>query len=208
MLCLCVYLNDLHEICSEGEFVCVAPAPLSQPLLSQAPTRASRRTGSHGLKHGTIVATELAEPPQLQCCELTALHAGATWTRPAKLLPATNANPKARRQWAWVHWELQVQTVQFYSAAEVWCRAWDESQNVQPTELTWNLLGQGNNSVFRLRLHKELDDEVRLRGALLCTKFCENLKSCWIVRRVNCCTGGCAIHQSLLLMIRWSSAWD
>lgn len=70
-------------------------------------------------------------------------------------------NPKARRQWAWMHWQLTVGTARFATAAEVMCRAYDESSNTQPGQLTWNLLGQGNNAVFRLRLHRELDEEVR-----------------------------------------------
>lgn len=90
------------------------------------------------------------------CCP----HAGGTWSRPATLTGVKNANPKPRKQWAWVHWELPVDTAKFFTASEVTCRAWDESQNTQPATLTWNLLGQGNNCLFRLRLHKEADAQV------------------------------------------------
>jgi Mo-co oxidoreductase dimerisation domain len=42
---------------------------------------------------------------------------------------------------------------------QVCCRAWDWSQNTQPREMTWTLLGQGNNSEFRVKAHKETDEE-------------------------------------------------
>lgn len=72
----------------------------------------------------------------------------------------TETPNQAGKHWTWVHWELPVDTSQFFTATEVVCRAWDESQNTQPAVLTWTLLGQGNNSMFRLRLHKEVDPQV------------------------------------------------
>jgi nitrate reductase (NAD(P)H) len=33
------------------------------------------------------------------------------------------------------------------------CRAWDEGNNCQPNDPTWNLMGMGNNQVFRVRVH-------------------------------------------------------
>lgn len=86
--------------------------------------------------------------------------AGETWSHPAKLIVTEKPNV-ANKYWTWVHWELPVETSQFFTATEVVCRAWDESQNTQPAVLTWTLLGQGNNSMFRLRLHKEVDPQVR-----------------------------------------------
>ena len=66
-----------------------------------------------------------------------------------------------------------------FMATEVVCRAWDASQNTQPAALTWTLLGQGNNSMFRLRTHKDLDHKVRAscpprkppRGAPMCGRI-------------------------------------
>ena len=65
------------------------------------------------------------------------------------------------RYWTWVHWELEVNTFDFVTCDEVLCRAWDWSQNTQPAEMTWTLLGQGNNSQFRLKVHKEVDEQAR-----------------------------------------------
>lgn len=36
---------------------------------------------------------------------------------------------------------------------EVACRAWDETNNTQPNKLTWNLMGMGNNCIYRVKLH-------------------------------------------------------
>ena len=33
------------------------------------------------------------------------------------------------------------------------CRAWDEGNNTQPRDLTWNLMGMGNNPWFRIKTH-------------------------------------------------------
>ena len=88
--------------------------------------------------------------------------AGRTFSKPAKLIITEKPNEYGK-YWTWVHWELEVKTMDFFMATEVLCRAWDESQNTQPDVLTWTLLGQGNNSMFRLRLHKDVDDKVCLQ---------------------------------------------
>ena len=33
------------------------------------------------------------------------------------------------------------------------CRAYDETNNTQPNKLTWNLMGMGNNCIYRVKLH-------------------------------------------------------
>lgn len=38
---------------------------------------------------------------------------------------------------------------------EIICRAWDESNNTQPLQPTWNLMGMGNNQVFRVKVHMD-----------------------------------------------------
>lgn len=102
------------------------------------------------------------------------LPAGDTWTHPAKIIVTEKPN-QAGKYWTWVHWELPVDTSQFFTATEVVCRAWDESQNTQPAVLTWTLLGQGNNSMFRLRLHKEVDPQVCPRSPpRACVNACDN----------------------------------
>jgi Mo-co oxidoreductase dimerisation domain len=89
-----------------------------------------------------------------------AVRAGETWSKPATLIFTEEPNMYGK-YWTWVHWELQVSIMDFFKATEVACRAWDMSQNTQPATLTWTLLGQGNNSIFRLKLHKEVDGQVR-----------------------------------------------
>lgn len=84
---------------------------------------------------------------------------GETFSKPAKLIITETPNEHGK-YWTWVHWELEVNTMDLFMATEVVCRAWDASQNTQPAQLTWTLLGQGNNCMFRLRLHKDIDDKV------------------------------------------------
>jgi hypothetical protein len=99
------------------------------------------------------------------------LRAGQTFSKPARLI-ITEKPTAYGKYWTWVHWELEVTTSAFLNCDEVTCRAWDWSQNTQPAALTWTLLGQGNNSMFRLKCHKEVDEQVCSQCAsapLLCT---------------------------------------
>jgi nitrate reductase (NAD(P)H) len=41
---------------------------------------------------------------------------------------------------------------------EGWCRAWDDANNTQPNDPTWNLMGMGNNQVFRIKVHLDRYD--------------------------------------------------
>ena len=84
---------------------------------------------------------------------------GKTFSKPAKLVVTEKPNSYGR-YWTWVHWELEVRTMDFLLCEEVLCRAWDWSQNSQPPNITWTLLGQGNNSMFRVKAHKETDEKV------------------------------------------------
>ena len=56
------------------------------------------------------------------------------------------------KHWCWIFWDLDVATVELASAKEVMCRAWDEANNTQPRDFTWNLMGMGNNCYFRVKL--------------------------------------------------------
>lgn len=59
------------------------------------------------------------------------------------------------KYWCWMFWEFEVDMVDLLQCPE-WClRAWDESNNTQPEKLTWNLMGMGNNPVFRTKIHPE-----------------------------------------------------
>lgn len=59
--------------------------------------------------------------------------------------------------WCWVWWTYDLPVADLVGANELWCRAWDESNNTQPHEPTWNLMGMGNNQVFRVKVHLEKD---------------------------------------------------
>jgi nitrate reductase (NAD(P)H) len=55
--------------------------------------------------------------------------------------------------WCWVWWQFDLKVSSLIGCKEVWCRAWDESNNTQPNEPTWNLMGMGNNHIFRVKVH-------------------------------------------------------
>ena len=55
--------------------------------------------------------------------------------------------------WCWVWWDFALKVADLVGCKELWCRAWDESNNTQPTDATWNLMGMGNNQVFRVKVH-------------------------------------------------------
>lgn len=55
--------------------------------------------------------------------------------------------------WCWVWWTFKLPVESFVGAKEIWCRAWDESNNSQPNDPTWNLMGMGNNQCFRIKIH-------------------------------------------------------
>mmetsp|Transcript_2470 Transcript_2470/g.3713 ORF Transcript_2470/g.3713 Transcript_2470/m.3713 type:complete len:886 (-) Transcript_2470:225-2882(-) len=55
--------------------------------------------------------------------------------------------------WCWVWWKFSLPVASFIGVKEIWCRAWDESNNPQPTNPTWNLMGMGNNQCFRIKVH-------------------------------------------------------
>ena len=52
-----------------------------------------------------------------------------------------------------------VERSRLVESSEIICRAWDESNNTQPRDLTWNLMGMGNNPQFRVKT-----TEVALEG--------------------------------------------
>eukprot|EP01024_Parvocaulis_polyphysoides_P073498 TRINITY_DN945_c0_g1_i8.p2 TRINITY_DN945_c0_g1~~TRINITY_DN945_c0_g1_i8.p2 ORF type:complete len:504 (+),score=79.57 TRINITY_DN945_c0_g1_i8:141-1652(+) len=66
------------------------------------------------------------------------------------------------KYWCWVFWSLDVKTLDLLNSPGVVCRAYDYSQNTQPSHLTWSLLGQGNNCMFKLNVHKEQDSKGKL----------------------------------------------
>jgi nitrate reductase (NAD(P)H) len=59
------------------------------------------------------------------------------------------------KYWCWMFWEYKVDMVNMLQVPEFQIRAWDATNNTQPEKLTWNLMGMGNNPVFRVKCHPE-----------------------------------------------------
>jgi nitrate reductase (NAD(P)H) len=57
--------------------------------------------------------------------------------------------------WCWIWWDFELKVADLVGSKEIMCRAWDESNNPQPMNPTWNLMGMGNNQVFRLKVHMD-----------------------------------------------------
>jgi len=57
--------------------------------------------------------------------------------------------------WCWTWWDFELKVADLVGCKEIICRAWDESNMTQPDHPTWNLMGMGNNQVFRLKVHME-----------------------------------------------------
>ncbi|KAL9187283.1 hypothetical protein ACHAXT_001386 [Thalassiosira profunda] len=55
--------------------------------------------------------------------------------------------------WCWIWWTFDLPVADLVGCKEIWCRAWDEANNCQPNDPTWNLMGMGNNQVFRVKVH-------------------------------------------------------
>lgn len=55
--------------------------------------------------------------------------------------------------WCWLWWTFKFDVIDMLTCKEIWVRAWDEASNAQPNSPTWNLMGMGNNQVFRIKIH-------------------------------------------------------
>jgi len=55
--------------------------------------------------------------------------------------------------WCWIWWDYTLKVADLVGCKEIICRAWDDSNNCQPENPTWNLMGMGNNQIFRLKVH-------------------------------------------------------
>lgn len=55
------------------------------------------------------------------------------------------------RFWCWRHWELEVDVLRFVGGSgTIHLRAWDDCQNTQPRDLTWNVMGMMNNCWYKV----------------------------------------------------------
>ena len=57
--------------------------------------------------------------------------------------------------WCWIWWTFKLKVADLVGCKEIWCRGWDEANNCQPINPTWNLMGMGNNQVFRVKVHMD-----------------------------------------------------
>jgi nitrate reductase (NAD(P)H) len=55
--------------------------------------------------------------------------------------------------WCWVWWSYEIKVANLIGCKDIMCRAWDEANNPQPMNPTWNLMGMGNNHAFRVMVH-------------------------------------------------------
>lgn len=56
--------------------------------------------------------------------------------------------------WCWIWWTYEMAVVDIIKSKELCVRCWDESNNYQSFNPTWNLMGMGNNHVFRVKVHE------------------------------------------------------
>ncbi|RIA92042.1 nitrate reductase [NADH]-like protein [Glomus cerebriforme] len=69
-----------------------------------------------------------------------------------------------RRYWCWCFWSLNVPLHTFIGCSEIRVRAYDSSNNTQPENPTWNVMGMMNNCHFKVKISTVIKGkEVALR---------------------------------------------
>tara|TARA_B100000482_G_scaffold98748_1_gene71107 strand:- start:1547 stop:4120 length:2574 start_codon:yes stop_codon:yes gene_type:complete len=86
------------------------------------------------------------------------LDNGMTWRLARHCHPCPPT--KHGKQWCWAHWTHEIPRRDFVGVQYLTCRAWDESNNTQPGDLTWNMTGMGSNHYFKIRVHSIDSDKV------------------------------------------------
>ncbi|KAJ3045290.1 hypothetical protein HDV00_011162 [Rhizophlyctis rosea] len=87
------------------------------------------------------------------------LDGGETWTyAPRKFLDQA-CRWDGERWWTWCHWSVNVPALSLLSAKEIMVRAYDSAHQTQPMEISWNLGGFQNNSVYRVKSSIQPADE-------------------------------------------------
>ncbi|CAO3645984.1 unnamed protein product [Cunninghamella blakesleeana] len=66
-----------------------------------------------------------------------------------KLNPPPNQDKP--RFWTWTLWQIEIPITDLIRSSELVVRAWDVSQNTQPENLIWNLMGMMNNCWYRVK---------------------------------------------------------
>lgn len=54
--------------------------------------------------------------------------------------------------WCWTWWDYELKVADLVGCKEIVCRAWDSANMCQPGQPTWNLMGMGNNHVYRVKV--------------------------------------------------------
>jgi len=66
-----------------------------------------------------------------------------------------NTPNAAGKYFGWVNWAIKLPLFDVARAKRVACRAWDNTMNTQPKNLTWNVMGMYNNPWFTIEVHSE-----------------------------------------------------
>jgi nitrate reductase (NAD(P)H) len=61
--------------------------------------------------------------------------------------------------WCWIWWTYKLKVSDLIGCKEIWVRAWDDANMCQPNDPTWNLMGMGNNQVFRVKVHLDKNEQ-------------------------------------------------
>lgn len=70
--------------------------------------------------------------------------------------------------WTWIHWHVEVPILDLMNAKEIAVRCLDVSNNMLPSELTWNVMGMMNNAYYKVQLEITKSDNEHGVGTLLC----------------------------------------
>lgn len=57
-----------------------------------------------------------------------------------------------QRYWCWCFWSVKIPVRQLLECKDIHVRAWDCTQNTQPKDLNWNLMGMMNNCWYRVQV--------------------------------------------------------
>lgn len=75
--------------------------------------------------------------------------------------------------WCWIFWSMKRPSTDLVDSDEIWVRAWDETNNTQPVNLTWNLMGLGNNCMYKVKVRHEVT-AAHLDGSKVMTLYFEH----------------------------------
>jgi nitrate reductase (NAD(P)H) len=67
----------------------------------------------------------------------------------------------------WCFWSIEVKYLDLYEANDLVVRAMDESMNVQPRDLYWNVMGMMNGCWFRVVIHKNVPGRLKFEHPVI-----------------------------------------